>query len=173
MTKFVNTIVDFFSTYQSGSAYKELENITTFTLPDTEFEDGELTGAGIIGTVNIPDMFNIGELELSITGKSYSSMKPLFNKSVSLRLNWAEEVAGANGDSSFDSYTVIAKGRPKKIPGGEITKGEQKELESTLSCTYYKLIQNGATIFEINKLTGVLVINGVNLAKELNKALNK
>lgn len=173
MRKYTNTVLDFFPTAKSGSAYVELIDITTFTLPDIEFDDAEMEGAGLLGTVNLPNPFAVGDIEIEITGKSYSGMKILFNQDVEVRLNWAEDAVQTGGTTEYIGTTVIAKGRPKSLPGSDIKKGEGKEIKATLGCYYYKLMENGTTMFEINKLTGKLVINGTDISSKLNKALNK
>lgn len=172
---YANKIVDLFPSVKNAKGiYEEIMNVSSFELPEMEFGEGEISGSGIIGTVNVPDFTGIESMEAKITGKSYESMNPIFNPlGVSLKLNWAVDKVGADGAKAFDSYTAYINGFPKNIPGGEKTKGETQELEATISTTYYKLIQNGKTITEYNPLAGKLVINGVDVMAKINQAVGR
>ncbi len=175
MKFYANKVVDLFPTIKSGKKYIEIEDVTSFTTPEVAFADGEVTGSGIFGTVNIPDIYNIDAMEATITSKSLSQgvLTAIDPSGVNLRLNWAVDNIGGTGETTYTSYTATIKGRPKGIPSLEATKGEGMEIELAIACSYYKLVKDGTVIHEIDPLNGKLTINGIDYASKLNKALNK
>jgi P2 family phage contractile tail tube protein len=173
---YANKVVDLYSTIKDSSGkYIEIGDVTSFTVTEVTFADGEVAGAGILGTVNIPDIFSIEAMEAAVTTKSYSEGAiEAFNPSgVSIRHNWAVDNINGSGDGGYTSYTATIKGRPKNIPGGDTKKGEAMELTTNIACSYYKLVKNGKVIHEIDPLNGKIIINGTDYAKALNTALNK
>lgn len=175
MKYYANKVVDLFPTIKKNKRYIEINDVTSFAVPEVSFADGEVAGAGIYGTVNVPDIFNIEGMESTITAKSFSDgvVAAINPSGVELRLNWAVDTVGGEGDSKYTSYTATIKGRPKNIPGVEPTKGEAMEVALTIATSYYKLVKDGKVILEIDPLNGKIVINGVDHATALNRALNK
>ncbi len=175
MKQYANKVVDLYPTIKKNGKYIEIEDVTSFSTPEVAFADGEVTGAGILGTVNIPDIYNIDAMESSITAKSFSNgvIAAINPDGIDLRLNWAVDNVSGSGASSFTAYTATIKGRPKNIPAAEATKGEGMEVTVNIATSYYKLVKDGQVIHEIDPLNNKLVINGVDYAKKLNSALNK
>jgi P2 family phage contractile tail tube protein len=175
MKFYANKIVDMFPTIKKGKNYIEIEDVTSFSLPEVAFADGEITGAGIFGTVNVPDIFNIEAMEASVTAKSFSNgiIAAINPDGVDLRINWAVDAISGSNAGKYSAYTATVKGRPKNIPGVEATKGEAMEVALNIACSYYKLVKDGSIIHEIDPLNGKLVINGKDYAKDLNRALNR
>lgn len=170
-----NKVADLYPTAKNKKGvYEELMDIISFETPDIEYGEGEITGAGVIGTVNVPDMGNISAPEAKVTGKSYEGMEPLFNPDgVQLKLNWAIDRVNAGMGRTYDSYSAYINGYPKNLPGGAKEKGNGQELEATIAVTYYKLLQNGKVFIEYNPLAGVLIINGVDVMEKINQAVGK
>lgn len=175
MKYYANKICDLYPLAKGSSGkYTEMMNITSFETPEIEFGDGEISGAGVLGTVNVPDFSAIENPEAKLTGKTYNDLAPAFNPlGCDLKLNWAIDNIGADSTKTYTSYTAYIKGSPKNIPGGEKKKGEGQELEQTFSVTYYKLVENGKTITEYNPLANVLIINGVDVVKDINRASSR
>lgn len=170
-----NKVVDLYPTIKSGKKYIEIEDVKSFEIPEVGFGDGELSGSGIMGTVNIPDPYNIEAMEASITAKNFNdgvldAIKPT---GVNLRLNWAIDSINTSATKGYTSYTAVIKGIPKGIPGVGAEKGEEMEVQLAIACNYYKLIKNGKTIYEIDQLNNKLIINGVDYMKTLNKKLGR
>lgn len=175
MKYYANKVADLFPTIKRNGRYIEMEDVTSFSIPEVTFADGEVKGAGIFGTVNVPDIFNIEAMESSITAKSFSKgvIEAINPKGIELRLNWAVDNISGKSESSYTSYTATIKGRPKNIPGPEATKGEAMEVSLTTAVSYYKLVKDGEVICEIDPLNGKIIINGKDYAKALNNALNR
>lgn len=172
---YANKVADLYSTIKSNGKYIEIEDLISFAIPEVAFADGEVAGAGILGTVNIPDIFNVEAMEATITAKSFSKgvVEAITPSGVSIRHNWAVDNINGSGDGAYTSYTATIKGRPKNIPGGDTKKGEAMEITVNIAVSYYKLVKDGAVILEIDPLNGKMIINGTDYAKALNTALNK
>ncbi len=173
---YANKVADLYCTIKNPAGkYIEIGDVTSFTIPDVSFADGEVSGAGILGTVNIPDIFSIEAMEAAVTTKSFSDgvLAAINPEGVNIRHNWAVDNISGNNNGSYTSYTATIKGRPKNIPGGDTKKGEAMELTTNIACSYYKLSMNGRVIHEIDPLNGKLIIDGTDYAKKLNIALNK
>lgn len=171
-----NKLVDLYITIMNKKGkYVEVPDVVSFTSPDVAFADGELTGAGILGTINIPDIFNIDAMEATLTVGSWApDVRNAINPDgVSIRMNYAIDTITNGGTSAYDSYSEIIKGRPKNIPGGDRKKGEKIENAISIAVRYYKLAMNGEVIHEIAPLNGTLIINKVDYGKRLKKALKK
>lgn len=173
---FANKVVDLFPTIKnSKNKYVEIPDMVSFSLPEVTFADGELTGAGIYGTINKPDIYSIDAMELALVVKSLNSTvrSALTPDGVEVRLNYAVDNVNGSGTETYTSYSAVVKGYPKNIPAAEVKKGEGQELTINIAVRYYKLSINGKVVFEIDPLNGKMTINGKDYAKKLNKALNK
>lgn len=170
-----NKVADFFCQIKKGTGYVDLQNVDAFSVPDVTFGSSELSGAGMIGTVNIPDPSNIEAMETSITTTSDSANAKLLNDpdGVEVILNWALDKVGTDGSSAYIPYRAVVKGWASVIPGGDKKKGEVAESEHKISTWYYKLEINGKTVALIDMLAPKCVINGVDHLENLNKALNR
>lgn len=175
MKVYANKVVDLYPTIKKGKKYIEIEDLTSFSTPEVNFGDGEVSGAGIPGVVNIPDIFNMEAMEASIVAKSFSAgvREAITPDGINLRLNWATDNVNGKNKTTYTSYTATIKGRPKGLPGAEIKKSEGMELTVNIAVSYYKLVIDGKVIHEIDPLNGKLIIMGKDYATAVNKALNK
>lgn len=155
--------------------YEMLEDVTAFKLPGVEYGEGEITGAGLAGAFNKPDVFNIGPLEASITSRALQGKYAAVFAAdgVQFRITWAVDKISTTSAGAYDTYMAIVKGQASKLPEIEVKKGEQMELETSIAAWYYKLTRNGKTLFEFDVLNQVVVINGVNYSAKLKAAMGR
>jgi len=170
-----NKTVDMAVEVKRSGKYEILEDVTSFKLPGVEYGEGEISGAGLAGTFNMPDVFNIAALEAAITSRSLQSQyASVFSASgVDLRIAWAVDKISSTSAGSYDTYMAIVKGRASKLPEIEVKKGEQMELETTIAAWYYKLTRNGVTLFEFDVLNQVVIIGSVNHSAKLKAAMGR
>lgn len=179
MKKFVNKTEDIYAEAQDleTKAYKELDNLIGIATPEVEPGIEEIKGySGMVGSFELPEWLNIGNLELVLTFSTIpENARLIMNpKRVAVKLNWGESyVDGDTKEMGYDSYAAYATGFPKNIPGTEKKKGEKSENEFKISCSTYKLIKNGETILEYDPLNGKICIYGKNYADELKGAMTK
>lgn len=168
-----NKVVDLLARIKKGSKYEEIVNLLAFAVPDVTPGQNELKGAGMIGTVNVPDLTNIEAMEASITTSDDSDTASLLNDpdGVELVLHWAVDKVGAGISSEYIAYRAVIKGYASVIPGGEKKPGEATEIEHKISVWYYKLQIDGKDVILIDKYNSKCEINGKDMMKKLNKAL--
>ena len=170
---FATKVNDLLPEVKVDGKYVTIEDVTKFTLPNIQFGDGAMTGAGLLGEINIPDLYNISAVEHSISSRSLRNItKSLGPAGAEFRLAWAMENLSAAGSLGiFDSYLATVKGRAKEIPGPDVEKGSELAPTITYSDWYYKLTRNGETIVEIDMINGIININGTDYAAPLRAAL--
>lgn len=170
-----NKVSDFFNQIKKGNSYVEIPNVVSFSIPDVGYGSSEMNGAGMIGTVNVPDKSNIEAMEASVTTSSDSGNAKLLNDpdGVELIFNWAIDKIGTDGSSEYIAYRAVIKGWATVVPGGDKKKGEAAEMEHKIAAWYYKLEINGKTVVLVDMFAPKLEINGEDRLEKLNKALNK
>lgn len=170
-----NKTVDMSVDVKYSGKYVMLEDVTAFKLPGVEYGEGEITGAGLAGAFNNPDVFNIAAMEASISSRALQGkFASVFSAGgVEFRITWAVDKISSSSAGAYDTYMAIVKGKASKLPELEVKKGEQMELETTIAAWYYKLTRNGTTLFEFDVLNQVVIINGVNYSAKLKAAMGK
>jgi len=168
-----NKLVDFEASVKISGKYEILDDVTSFKLPGVEYGEGEISGAGLAGTLNIPDVFNVGALEFTITSRALRAQyaKVITPSGAEFRIAWAMDKISSDSAEDYDRYMAIVKGKASKLPEISGEKGSPLELETAFSVWYYKLTVNGVTLFEFDILNGVVIINGVNYSAKLKTAL--
>jgi hypothetical protein len=165
---------DIYPEVKVGGKYELIEDVTKFKLPGVEYGDGEISGAGLIGILNRPDIYNPAAMELTLATRSLrdKATAALSPDGAEFRFAWAiQNLSASDAGADFDSYMATVKGWPKTVPGPEVEKGNPMETEFAFSVWYYKLTRNGRTIMEIDVLNKVLIINGIDYTGRLKEAL--
>ena len=117
-----------------------------------------------MGTFSLPIWQLIENMETAITKIGVDmglrdiikpDMKPL-------EFRWAQTVTDANGTTKNVGCKAFIKGIPNKIPGIGVTVGEASENECTIATTRYNLFVDGQEVFLIDRLAGIVRIDGKN-----------
>ncbi|MCI7108032.1 MAG: phage major tail tube protein [Agathobacter sp.] len=168
-------VADFFCQIKKGNSYVEIPNVVGFSIPDITPGSNEMSGAGMIGTVNIPDPCNIEAMESSVTTSDDSGDAALLNDlyNVEVILNWAIDKVGTDGSSEYIAHRAVIKAKAAVIPGGEVKKAESTEKEHKLATWYYQEDVDGVTVTLVDALAPKLIINGKDCLEKLHKSLNK
>lgn len=144
---------------------------TSLTLPKLTRKLEEFRGAGMDSAVKIDMGGEAMEAEWVCAGpmRDVLSQYGIMDLSgVQLRFvgNYQDDDSGA-----FDTVEVVMRGRHEEIDMGEAKPGEAGEFKVKTALAYYKLIWNGATLIEVDPLSMVLVVNGVDRLLERRQAL--
>ena len=67
----------------------------------------------------------------------------------------------STGAASVSANKEIVKGFAKSLEGGNLENNASQEANLVLEVAYYKYIQDGETLIEIDKLNNVFLVNGV------------
>ena len=126
-----------------------------------------------MGTWSLPIWQLLEDMQFSITKVGVdlglrSMMKP---EPLALELRFVQTVTDANGITKNVGAKAFLKGSPASIPGIGVEIGSASENECTYSITRYQLMVDGTEMFLIDRLAGVLRINGKDYASEITNLL--
>jgi P2 family phage contractile tail tube protein len=141
-----------------------------FTLPEIVPATASVQA---MGTFDIPVWQLLENMELTVTKIGIDlGMRKMFKPTPqNLEARWAQTVTDADGATKNVGCKAFVKGTPNKIPGIGIAMGEASENECTYTVTRYQLIVDGQEIFLIDRLAGIVRINGTDYAASLNNLL--
>jgi len=71
------------------------------------------------------------------------------------------------GKVGYSQFSVAVRGLVKAFSPGSAKAGAKMESKVTLSLSYYKIVIDGTTMLEIDKLNGVYIVNGKDVLKEV------
>ena len=147
-----------------------VDNISV-TLPSIELET---TSINLMGSVDIPDVSRIGNMQLSCTipldVKEAMDLCEL-GKTVSWLITWcSQEYNSTTGETLAKSYSVRATGFITSIPNAEVNSGAENTGDVTMNLIKYKkeCISDNYTAFEIDRGAGIFKINGNDLFAKIN-----
>lgn len=136
------------------------------TLPSIELET---TSINLMGTVDIPDLSRVGNLQLSATiPLDVPEAMELceLGKTVSWLVTWcSQEYNSVTGETTPKAYSVNATGFITSIPNAEVNAGAENTGDITMNLISYKknCITDKSTAFEIDRGKGIFKINGKDL----------
>lgn len=122
-----------------------------------------------MGTLDLPIWQNIENMEMAITKVGIDAGMRQMIKPVPLNMEarWVQTVTDATGNTRNAGCKAFVKGIPNKIPGLGVNIGETSESECTFAVTRYQLFVDGSEMFLVDRLAGIIRINGVDYAKNL------
>lgn len=157
----------------SGSA-TFVEDTTSLTRPSLEMLTDTISGAGILGEIDMPTLAQLASMtyEIGLRRENPNAVKLFEQKTQELEVRWVTDmVDSATGNSSISSNKDIVKGRPKSLEGGTIENNAAQDGNLILEVFYLKHIQDGVTLIEIDKLNNVFIVNGTDYAQQIRDAI--
>ncbi len=139
-------------------------------LPEIVMLVRSLEPAGVSGKIDSPTIGQFDSMEQSIKFNAlYSSAVDMLNplEVVNLTFRAAQQVYDKTGGYVFKSLRVVEMGRVKKFKPGKLKKAETMDAEVTMELTAIKLVVDEVTVFEIDKLNGVYIVNGKDMLADL------
>lgn len=165
----VPQVINKFNLYRNGtkligtSGEVELPEITNLT--DT------IEGAGTGGNLEVPVIGLTDTMDMQIpfttlSRDAFSLMNP--GETADLALNGAIQcMDGGTGKVGYSQMSVSVRGLVKTFTPGTVKAGAKMESSVTLSLSYYKIVIDGTTMLEIDKLNGVYIVDGEDILKEV------
>lgn len=140
------------------------------TLPEVAPLTADLAA---MGTFTVPIWQLIGHMETAVTKIGADlGLRTLIKPDMKpLEFRWAQTVTDAAGVTKNVGCKAFIRGIPNKIPGIGLAVGETSESEVTIATTRYALYVDGQEFFLIDRLAGIVRINGVDYAGEINSIL--
>lgn len=152
---------------ESGApgASPNVDNVSV-TLPSIELES---TTINLMGSLDVPDISRIGNLQLSVNiPLDVSSAMDLLElgKSVSWLITWVSmEYDSVTGVTAPKAYNVIATGFVTSIPNAEVNAGSENTGDITMNLVSYvkTCVTDNKVQFAIDRGKGIFSVNGVDL----------
>ena len=140
------------------------------TLPEITPQTADVQA---LGTLSLPIWQLLENRELAITkiGADNGLRAMIKPEPLSLEARWVQTVTDAGGVTKEVGCKAFMRGIPSKIPGLGLTPGEASEGECTFSLTRYQLMVDGAELFLIDRLAGIVKIGGKDYAAALSSLL--
>lgn len=162
-------LVNRFNIYKSG---KELIGVAgELNLPEVSNLTDTMEGAGTGGNMDVPVIGLIEDMEMEISFMSlcndiFSIMDP--TEATDLTLNGAIQGTDAGtGAVGYVPVSISIRGVMKKFAPGSMKSGAKMSSSVTLGLSYYKIVMEGKTMLEIDRLNGVFVINGKDILEKV------
>ena len=126
-----------------------------------------------LGTLSLPIWQLIENMELAITkiGVDLGLRTMIQPKPLAIELRGVQTVTDANANTTNQGIKAFCRGIPNKIPELGLEIGSAAESECTFTLTRYQLIVDGAEMFLIDRLAGILRVAGVDYAASLSNLL--
>ncbi|MBU5672645.1 phage major tail tube protein [Paenibacillus brevis] len=144
------------------------------TLPSLANLTDSLSGAGILGEVELPSEGHYGSLEMGIAWRTISRDAFAFisPKVTGLEVRGAfKEFDKTKGYKVTKSIKVVARGFSKGIDLGTLVVNAATDTTNTIELTYLKIFIEGDEVFELDKFNYICRINGVDVQSDVRKAL--
>lgn len=132
-----------------------------------------MTDVEAMGTMSLPVWQRLENMEFSISkvGVDLGLRAMLKPEPLSLELRFVQDKTDANSKTTALGCKAFIKGIPAGIPGISATPGENSINEVTYTATRYQLFVNGSEMFLIDRLAGIVRINGTDYTQAINSLL--
>jgi len=157
-----NTIAEQISQYNLYNANDKLVGITEVTLPSFEAMTNTVSGAGILGEYETtsPGQFSSSEIEIPFRVIDKTAAELLKTKGHLLFLRAAVQVKDQSTHQLLTKQLkVTIGGTPKGVTIGTGATAKAMDSSIKMEITYYKHVYDGSTLFELDKLNNVHVVN--------------
>lgn len=157
-----------------GEGQERLVGIGQFDLPTIKFLLTELDAAGTGGKLNIP-LTGITEAMQAkasgeILGKAAFRAAIPGGHMITARAA-VRSLDKTSGKQSTDRVAIVMRGAASEIESGKLKRGEGTDASITFEVDYYKYIENGDTLIEIDKMNSICVIDGTDYLADVRDAI--
>lgn len=149
--------------YFDGQSW--LGRVMEVNLPEVSVKQVEHSALGMFGTMQTPT--GLEPMELTMNFSSVDEV--VFRKCSNAFTAWSMQVRSsrerydATGRIAQDSYVAYFRVKPSNIAGQNFKQHDNVEAEQKFTVDYYKLEINGGTIYEIDVVNNIYVVDGVDL----------
>ncbi len=125
------------------------------------------------GTMSLPLWQRLENMEYTITkiGFDMGLAAMIAVNPAPMECRFVQDVTDANGNTRQVGCKAFLKGVASVIPGFELTPGEVGENEMTMNALRYQLFVDGKEVFLIDRIAGIVKINGVDYMQTTNSLL--
>lgn len=136
------------------------------TLPDFEAMSEEISGPGILGTIDAPTIGHYGSQALTIPFRlldenPFELLSP--TETIGLTLRGSQQLLDGEGRVVYKGMRVVVRGRSKSLTAGTVKQGAAMGSSVTLELTYIMIEVDRQVMVELDKLNSVFIVNGTDL----------
>lgn len=140
-------------------------------LPEINFLTDSIEGAGVSGTMDIPVVGLVEDMESTITFATlctslFSVMDPTEPVDIVVK-GILQGMDAGTGVAGFQSISIYERGLVKKFTPGSMKSGGKMDAKVTLGLSYYKIVLDGVTMLEIDRLNGRFIVNGKDVLEQV------
>ena len=165
--------------YYNLEVYEDSVNllgVANVTLPSIEFMTATVTGAGMMGTMDVPFMSMVNSMKMSLKflTMTQAATRLIAPKKHQLDIRVAEEhwkVEEAEVGTWADKFVVICQ--PISMSPGQVAPFSAADVSGEFEVYYYVAYRDGKQLWEIDKRNMKCVIDGVDYMADIRKALGK
>jgi P2 family phage contractile tail tube protein len=132
-------------------------------LPSFEAITTKISGPGILGEVESPNVGHFGSMKIAINFRTVSpdSGKLFEPRSQMITLRGDQgSYDVSKGVVEHQKLKVIVRGLPVKFEPGKVKPGESTGTKLELETYYIKIECDGNTLVELDKLNSIFIVNG-------------
>ncbi|MBB3132122.1 hypothetical protein FHS19_006849 [Paenibacillus rhizosphaerae] len=143
------------------------------TLPSLTQMTDTLSGAGILGEIDLPSPGHYSSLELGIAWRTINEgvFEIAGPEENSLEFRGAFQEYVVSKGNVTKAVKIVAKGQSKGIDLGTLAQNATTGTSNSVELTYLKIFIDGSAWFELDKLNYVFRINGKDALYDVRKAL--
>ncbi len=160
--------------YEVYYGSSRLLGTSTIDLPELNYINAEVSGAGIAGDFNMvsPGMMDNLELTLHWRTPHKDVSKLLAFEAHTLTLRGAlNNYETASGVPIQEAIKIVVRGLPQKMTLGKFERATETESESTLNLDYIKITVGGKELLEYDKFNFVFRVNGTDYMRGTRTAI--
>lgn len=154
-----------------GKEQKLVAKDVEVTLPDVKNKTVDATA---MGDLSVPVIAQFKNMEATIhhIGADLGLANMLAQETLELEIRWAEQIMKEGGAQSTVGCKAFLTGFPASaVPQITVKPGEAVDVEVPYTITGYKMVKDGTTLWDINRLSQKLEINGKDYFKSMNELL--
>ncbi|QCT03815.1 phage major tail tube protein [Paenibacillus algicola] len=144
------------------------------TLPNLTPLTSTVSGASILGEVDLPSQGHYGSLEVGIAWRTinkeaFDMVSPDF-KGLEIRGAFSE-FDNSRSSVVTRAIKVVVRGFSKSLDLGTLAQNATTGTTNTIEATYLKIFIDGQAVFELDKFNYICRINGKDALLDVRKAL--
>lgn len=172
MSKIGNKVINYSVYVRENNKPHKIGDTSEISLPSIEMLTDSIKGAGIMGEVDFPTMFQTSSMSTEINIRVSNEDMGMLVKANDIEVRWVTDVFDTNDIKvGINAHKAFMKCINKKFEEGKISMGEAQDGSLEYEVFAYKRIINGKEILNIDKFNGIYAINGKNLAQDIQAAL--
>lgn len=150
----------------------EIPNVTSASLPETEFSSEEISGAGILGSFSMPTPGQFGAMTTTISSRAFGTEKKyLLAALVNLEIRLAANVRSADGRIYVAGTRFYVRGNPIKVANGSGEVGKTRDESVDFATTRFREVVDGSETLLVDQIAGIFRVGGVDMLAGLKSAL--